>query len=88
LYFYPPAGKDGLGPKDLNSRFPYLQTPIRNLSFGPVLLKCRQSQMRQRLPSGVAWRLLESGHWLKVDVEVEVEVGTRFELGEIANGAP
>jgi hypothetical protein len=44
--------------------------------------------MRQRLPSGVAWRLLESGHWLKVDVEVEVEVGTRFELGEIANGAP
>ena len=44
--------------------------------------------LRQRLPSGVAWRLLESGHWLKVDVEVEVEVGTRFELGEIANGAP
>ena len=40
--------------------------------------------MRQGLPFIVGWRLLESGHWLRV----EVEVGARFELGEIVNGAP
>jgi hypothetical protein len=48
LYIYPSLGKDGFEPKDLNISFPCQQTPIQNLAFGPVLLKCGRSQMRQR----------------------------------------
>lgn len=41
------------------------------------------SALRQLLPFRAGWWLLESGHWLRV----RVEVGTRFELGEIATCA-